>query len=80
MMKPCSDRVLDFSASFVLSSGTVSIDCSKGLVLILYYRPKEEYLLPKGRKMLVNLCRMQPCARPQRSLAINVIYSGMISQ
>ena len=49
-MKPCNDRVLDFSDSFVLSSGTVPIDCSKGLVLILYYRPKGEYLLPKGRK------------------------------
>lgn len=45
-----NDRVLDFSDSFVLSSGTVSIDSSKGLVLLLYYRPKGEYLLPKGRK------------------------------
>ncbi|KAL9126119.1 MAG: hypothetical protein Q9217_004780 [Psora testacea] len=44
------DRVLDFSDRFVLSSGTVSIDCLKGLVLLLYYRPKGEYLLPKGRK------------------------------
>lgn len=50
MMEPGNDRILDFSDSFVLSSGTVAIDRSKGLVLMLYYRPKGEYLLPKGRK------------------------------
>jgi ADP-ribose pyrophosphatase YjhB (NUDIX family) len=50
MTAPGNDRVLDFSDSFVLSSGTVSIDYSKGLVLLLYYPPKREYLLPKGRK------------------------------
>ena len=44
------DRILDFSEDFVLSSGTVPLDISKGLVLLLYYRPKGEYLLPKGRK------------------------------
>lgn len=44
------DRHLDFSEDFVLSSGTVPIDVSKGLVLLLYYRPKGEYMLPKGRK------------------------------
>ena len=42
--------LLDFSDNFVLSSGIVTIDCNKGLVLLLYYRPKGEYLLPKGRK------------------------------
>lgn len=50
MMTSCNDGILDFSDSFVLSSGTVSIDSSKGLVLLLYHRPKGEYLLPKGRK------------------------------
>lgn len=44
------DRLLDFSEEFVLSSGTVPIDIPKGLVLLLYYRPKGEYMLPKGRK------------------------------
>ena len=44
------DRHLDFSEDFVLSSGTVPIDIAKGLVLLLYYRPKGEYMLPKGRK------------------------------
>ena len=44
------DRILDLSDDFVLSSGTVPIDISKGLVLLLFYRPKREYLLPKGRK------------------------------
>lgn len=50
MMTSCNDRILDFSDSSVLSSGTVSIDSSNGLVLLLYHRPKGEYLLPKGRK------------------------------
>lgn len=44
------NRFLDFSDRFVLSSGTVAIDCDRDLVLLLYYRPKGEYLLPKGRK------------------------------
>ena len=44
------DRQLDLSENFVLSSGTVPIDISKRLVLLLYYRPKGEYMLPKGRK------------------------------
>lgn len=44
------DRRLDFSDQFVLSSGTVAIDCHRNLVLLLYHRPKREYLLPKGRK------------------------------
>ena len=42
--------LLDLSEAFALSSGTVPIDISKRLVLLLYYRPKGEYLLPKGRK------------------------------
>jgi len=45
-----NNRLLDFSDHFVLSSGTVAIDCDRDLVLLLYYRPKGEYLLPKGRK------------------------------
>lgn len=44
------NRFVDFSDGFVLSSGTVPIDIPKGLVLLLYYRPKGEYMLPKGRK------------------------------
>ena len=44
------DHLLDSSHDFVLSSGTVPVDISKGLVLLLYYRPKAEYMLPKGRK------------------------------
>ena len=44
------DRLLDFSTDFVISCGSVPIDISKGLVLLLYYRPKREYMLPKGRK------------------------------
>ena len=44
------NRRLDFSHHFVLSSGTVAIDSDRDLVLILYYRAKGEYLLPKGRK------------------------------
>ena len=44
------NRLLDFSDHFVLSSGTVAIDCERDLVLCLYYRPKGEYMLPKGRK------------------------------
>ena len=44
------ERVLDFSHEFVLSAGTVSIDIDKNLVLLLFYRSQEEYILPKGRK------------------------------
>ena len=44
------DRILDLSDDFVLSSGTVPLDISNRLVLLLYYRPKGEYMLPKGRK------------------------------
>ena len=45
-----NDRRLDFSDHFVLSCGTVAIDCHRDLVLLLYHRLKGEYLLPKGRK------------------------------
>lgn len=44
------DRSLDLSNGFVISSGTVPVDITKGLVLLLFYRPKGEYMLPKGRK------------------------------
>ena len=44
------DRLLDFSTNFVISYGSVPIDVSRGLVLLLYYPPKGEYMLPKGRK------------------------------
>ncbi|MCJ1471074.1 hypothetical protein MMC07_009722 [Pseudocyphellaria aurata] len=42
--------LLDLSDTFVLGSGTVSIDPSKSLVLLLLYRPKGAFLLPKIRK------------------------------
>ena len=50
MTRSSDDRFLDISNDFVLSSGTVPIDYSKHLILLLYHRPKGEYLLPKGRK------------------------------
>lgn len=50
MTTPTDDRRVDFSDGFSLSSGTVAIDCDRGLVLLLYHRSKREYLLPKGRK------------------------------
>ena len=50
MTEPTNDRLLDFSNNFMLSSGTVPVDYAKSLVLLLYYRPKGEHLLPKGRK------------------------------
>ena len=43
-------RLLDFSEDFLLSGGIVPIGIPKALVLLLYYRPKGEYMLPKGRK------------------------------
>ena len=43
-------RILDFADDFVLSSGTITVDCSRCLVLLLYFTPKGEYLRPKGRK------------------------------
>ena len=44
------DRTLNLSHEFVLSAGTVSIDLSKNLVLILYHCPTGKFSLPKGRK------------------------------
>ncbi|KAI9781326.1 MAG: hypothetical protein M1835_004325 [Candelina submexicana] len=43
-------RLRDFSSDFVLSSGTVLIDISNSVILVLYYRHQKEFLLPKGRK------------------------------
>lgn len=45
-----SSCLLDLSDTFVLSSGTVSIDPFNNLVLLLFYHPKGAFLLPKGRK------------------------------
>ena len=45
-----SEKLLDLSEGFVLSSGTVCPDLQKKLILLLCYRPKNEILLPKGRK------------------------------
>ena len=45
-----SEKILDLSESFVLSSGTVCFDIEEKRVLLLNYRPKNEILLPKGRK------------------------------
>lgn len=42
--------LLNLSDTFVLGSGTVSIDPSKKLVLLLLYRPKAAFLLPKSQK------------------------------
>ena len=44
------DRLSDFSNDFVLSSGTVSVDLSREVILVLYDRSTQEFLLPKGRK------------------------------
>ena len=38
------------SDKFVVSSGTIPIDTSKSLVLLLYYRPRGEYVLQRGRQ------------------------------
>lgn len=35
--------------NFVISAGTVCFDVSRSMILLLYHRPKAEYLLPKGR-------------------------------
>jgi 8-oxo-dGTP pyrophosphatase MutT (NUDIX family) len=43
-------KLLDLAENFVLGSGTVTIDPDRKLMLLLYYRPKKELLLPKGRK------------------------------
>ncbi|MCJ1426825.1 hypothetical protein MMC29_004728 [Sticta canariensis] len=45
-----SGCLLNLSNTFVLGSGTVPIDPLKNLVLLLFYRPKGAFLLPKGRK------------------------------
>lgn len=42
--------ILDFSNNFVLNSDIISINNSKNLVLLFYYRLKKEYLLLKGWK------------------------------
>lgn len=44
------DHLLLSFDDFVLSSGTVPVDVSKGLVLLLYYRSVAMYVLPKVRK------------------------------
>ncbi|KAK2813127.1 hypothetical protein FQN50_000804 [Emmonsiellopsis sp. PD_5] len=41
---------LHFSDQFVISCGTISVDLSKSLVLLLYCRTRQQYHLPKGRK------------------------------
>ena len=43
-------HLLDLGDSFVLSAGTVTLDPVHKKILLLLYRPKGEYLLPKGRK------------------------------
>lgn len=42
--------LLDLSDTFVFGSGMVSMDPFRKLVLLLFYRPKGAFLLPKGRK------------------------------
>ncbi|EEH08791.1 conserved hypothetical protein [Histoplasma capsulatum G186AR] len=41
---------LHFSDGFVIGCGTVCIDLTKDLVLLLYCRIRRQYHLPKGRK------------------------------
>ena len=50
MDPPHHQQTVSLSEHFILSVGTVPIDIDKRLVLLLYYRPKNEYMLPKGRK------------------------------
>ena len=45
-----SIRELDFGASFAINAGTVGVDPLEKKVLLVQYNPKNEYLLPQGRK------------------------------
>ncbi|KAK2763741.1 hypothetical protein FQN54_009357 [Arachnomyces sp. PD_36] len=45
-----SDRSLHLSDSFVISSGTVTVDLVHKKLLLIYWRTTGEYFLPKGRK------------------------------
>lgn len=50
MSTPSSSCLLDLSETFVLGSGTIPIDPFKKVVLLLFYRPKGAFILPKGQK------------------------------
>lgn len=50
MSASSSSSLLDLSDTFVLGSGMVPVDPFRKLVLLLFYRPKGAFLLPKGRK------------------------------
>eukprot|EP01088_Endostelium_zonatum_P013291 TRINITY_DN27759_c0_g1_i1.p1 TRINITY_DN27759_c0_g1~~TRINITY_DN27759_c0_g1_i1.p1 ORF type:complete len:164 (-),score=43.83 TRINITY_DN27759_c0_g1_i1:12-503(-) len=43
-------RVLLLSNQFVISCGTVCFDLEKNRVMLIYYKAKKEFFLPKGRK------------------------------
>lgn len=45
-----TNKRLDFSDSFVISCGTVTVDVKRAQVLLIRWRKTGEYLLPKGRK------------------------------
>jgi len=45
-----ADRSLHFSGQCVLSCGTITLDLERNKVLLIRWRTKNEYLLPKGRK------------------------------
>jgi 8-oxo-dGTP pyrophosphatase MutT (NUDIX family) len=41
---------LHFSTDFCISCGTITLDTAAKKVLLIFSRPTQEYLLPKGRK------------------------------
>jgi 8-oxo-dGTP pyrophosphatase MutT (NUDIX family) len=45
-----SNRLLVFSDTFVISCGTVTLDLREKKVLLIRWRNKNQFLLPKGRK------------------------------
>jgi len=45
-----ANRRLDFSDSFAISCGTVTVDTETAQVLVIRWRKTGEYFLPKGRK------------------------------
>ena len=60
-------RLLDFSEDFVLSSDTLSIHITKGLVLLLYCRPEGELILPKARKKVGDTLEAAAIREPRGS-------------
>ena len=71
------DQLLHLSDEFVLSSGTVPIDIHNGLVLLLYCRPKGEYMLPKGRKNVGETLEDAAIRETFEDQVSSVIYSNI---